>query len=774
MGCGNSRVKNGNDHPSCLCCTGGKGWKDMEVSDDEESGIHPFSPSSSLCEWYNKQLEEGCRRFGAPIDEPARIERRGGKCKGGLQAPKANGSTRETSDATVTSSKETERIIVYHVEPLERVIGRGTHSDVRLANMTAYTMPKSVLKSTLKSDCTVDAICELGTKYLIACKEYAAKDISWLTFEELVKEADRLSRLRSCSRLLRVLRVERVLGDTEESSGVAPAEGKSEVFGRCISSESRSFLRCIEPLGTLRKSVVEPSGSYRDAKLRIYVDYAKYGTLRDVLLKEIPEKFNRTYMHELSIRAYMRQVLLALAVLHEAEVVHSDLCARNIYISNSLSRVYGTMFPAYIADIPAGPLDKVAPGSVVQAIIAAEQENIPLFGTEPTTPGACESNGSLRSASAGRDVKAASNGLHSGPPLPRVLKHKERNEPFGKDLKRPAIRQAARFTSVAACRSRTEAVNDDSTCSHWADDEVRHLVQENSYNDDEIASILSSDSGASVSAANGLLKGGKFVRKGSINTGLVLPEVLPTVDCVSTAENSTATYVKGGGESETRNLLNCGGRASARVAGGHLRVSNNSMLSSNCIHARSSRVLVKLGHYGLIRSILVSDKKNVPHLLGSVTHLAPETMERSELTPASDIYAFAMTFIELASPNGSLYDDLRPQNPKTAGRALGESEIKRLWMHNIRKYIQDNFHDVPLPQQLSEECRAMLRRCLSRVPEQRPTAVELLRHKYFLLGHWASDAVRSGSIESPWRETDFEAAALACGLSFLSTKEEKA
>ncbi|EAN76332.1 protein kinase, putative [Trypanosoma brucei brucei TREU927] len=773
MGCNTSTTKSHDGGWAVgVCCRRSgahKGVRRLEEEEDD-SVVLPYSPSSSLCEWYNKQLEEGCRRYSAPIDEPARIEKhrssihpRAGDEKG---IQNGNGLMRKTSELTVAVVREPNRLTMYHMRALERRVGRGMFSDVTLADMTVCTVPRSLWKGAGEKGDRTDEGSDHHMKYLIACKEYSMKNLSWATSEQLVKEAEHLCHLKSNNRLLKVFLVERVPDNSDNGSG--------GVSTSCAEAASRTLPFCADPLVLLKNPALSVDLPQKNAKLRVYMEYAKYGTLRDVLLKEVPDKFGKAYMHELTVRAYMREVLLALAVLHEADIPHGDLCAKNIFISNPISRVYGTAYPAYISDIPAGRLDKASSRAVSRALISTTTDATHfLTGTEPSASRAEGSAGHCE----GRNAAERATGRSFRQRTPTVH-HRSvggaKNEPYGSQRTDPILRRGERAVSIVANRARTECDDCDSGCSHWVDDEVKHLIQDCSYIDGEVVSIPSSNSSVEGTnfGTNGLFKGGKVAKDGSVSSTHAFPHALSFAECGSIAENSTTAYIRSGGEVEARGLLSSRGHPTPVLVCGQQRTGDGSIHSSADVYHRKSKILVKLGHYGRIRSVLLSEKEDVSHLLGSVPHLAPESMGSGVLTPASDVYAFAMTFIELATPRGALYEDLYPGNTGQSRKRLAGAELSRMWMNNIKNYVEDNFHDVPLPQQLSEECRGMLRRCLSRVPAKRPTVVELLQHRYFLLGHWAAEAVRSGQIESPWRETDFEAAALACGLPLLPSVEE--
>ncbi|CCW65093.1 unnamed protein product [Phytomonas sp. EM1] len=97
------------------------------------------------------------------------------------------------------------------------------------------------------------------------------------------------------------------------------------------------------------------------AGLRIYLELARHGTLHTFQTREMPSLFGRSYLHELTARVYMRDVLLGLFFLHENGELQYDLSARGIFLNEPICSVYKTYFPAYISEVPVGDLTRVPP-----------------------------------------------------------------------------------------------------------------------------------------------------------------------------------------------------------------------------------------------------------------------------------------------------------------------------------------------------------------------------------------------------------------------------
>lgn len=95
--------------------------------------------------------------------------------------------------------------------------------------------------------------------------------------------------------------------------------------------------------------------------LRVYVDYAKYGTLRMLQHRVMARRYDRRRLHELTARALMHEVLLALLHLHQREELQYDIHAGRVHLVRPMESVYQTLFPAYINDVPAGPITNIVP-----------------------------------------------------------------------------------------------------------------------------------------------------------------------------------------------------------------------------------------------------------------------------------------------------------------------------------------------------------------------------------------------------------------------------
>ncbi|CCW65092.1 unnamed protein product [Phytomonas sp. EM1] len=183
-----------------------------------------------------------------------------------------------------------------------------------------------------------------------------------------------------------------------------------------------------------------------------------------------------------------------------------------------------------------------------------------------------------------------------------------------------------------------------------------------------------------------------------------------------------------------------------------------------------------------------------PQRFVSIAHAAPEVIAHRQFSPASDVYAFAMTFIELVTPGGWIMSECmpkgRPKHRKGGNKKGYDDEFAanlNNWYHQNITASADGTSDpeaslseaiaVNLPTHLSDECKKMLRSCLHPDPQKRPTAVELLRRKYFLLGGWISQRNMDGNLkedlgvqlpEEPWNgDMNFERIAEEAGFPVL-------
>ncbi|ESL09267.1 hypothetical protein TRSC58_03016 [Trypanosoma rangeli SC58] len=768
------------------------------ASDDGD--IPPFVPADELLQWYDARIEDARKTFfgsAAALDKPL-----------GTASSQTGAHSNKNKNGSADAAGKHGVLTLYQVAPVNHVIGQGYFSKVTLADMVVHmTTADALVKGGIEAhlNCCRDgthrvppgktvtkaptATLYTSPKYLIACKEYTLTESSAsYIHNQLRKEVQQLTRLTYSPRLLKVLQMEPVYNDSKSAGSETNTRSKFLEGMSFYSSGGTGSIKHSLNIGGQAASVC--SCHETPVKVRIYMEYARYGTLRNVLLNETPCKFGKLYMHELTVRAYLSEVLMALAFLHENNVVHSDLCAKNIYISNHLCDVYATCFPAYIADIPAGRFAKV-PAAWVRRVLA-------LMDPECMQPQYDPGDGRVPNDSIMTHlgvIYTAENSVMQSPgdaevsvTAPPIVVEGGQGQQF--QAVSPGNPAAA---AVAAAEAAGEGGNnnngrnqnniadenegEEDRC-HWMDLEVKMFLQENAYTEDDnipLPSPLSSVEEADVFNSP-TLDGVTIVRNGSFARSAPQVSPPPVFSFAALSGESSHNLLKPSSGSAFNNDVSLVPLGVESQMHANIDSSGSGCVTSEMpTHPPKKRLsvrrprkpLIKLGHYGLIRSILVGDHSETVHKLGRVSHMAPEIARGGPFAPASDIYAFAMTFIELTTPNGGVFADLRPADMELPRTRQEKSEYDAAWLKNIKRYLLRNDNVVPLPSQLSEECKAMLRLCLQYDPARRPTAVELLQSKYFLLGHWVNVATKDGNMEAPWCHTNYEAAAEAAGLPRL-------
>lgn len=119
------------------------------------------------------------------------------------------------------------------------------------------------------------------------------------------------------------------------------------------------------------------------------------------------------------------------------------------------------------------------------------------------------------------------------------------------------------------------------------------------------------------------------------------------------------------------------------------------------------------------------------NVVGTVPYMSHEAIRRGKFSEASDIWAFGVTFVELATPWQDVWARLGIRDPFQLLMKIGS--------------LPPPNHMPSMPPQLSPAGQDVVRRCLAHDPAQRPTAAALLRLPYF-----ADLATLPEGIEGAW------------------------
>ncbi|CBZ28028.1 conserved hypothetical protein [Leishmania mexicana MHOM/GT/2001/U1103] len=828
--------------------------------------------------------------------------------------------------------------------------------------------------STSAATPTVAPTCTAVSHYIIAMKEFSLNSscTSSCALEQICLEVRRWARLSTyCPRLLRCYQLEYVFAEgvsmavpeascqfvpgRENYSGnggaaadglfasgnlTAGSDGRAEDHRKSLSRSGTHLLASLLNHHSHSSPNVhqEKAASATPRKLRLYLEYAKHGTLLGFQMKEMPSRFKRRRLHELTARAYMRDVLLALLQVHDRGEMQYDLCAKAVFLCRSIQSVYHTYFPAYISDLPTGDLTSVTLSQLGKALASLDpkpgslvpQRPLPLTSVstsqkrkefEPINDTRSPLCGQRRAISVEQWKTASSSAQHTGKAVgvktrptqnisipahntsctPQVSAIDANLNEGNKTLSGQGAvtvqtceqrdgnagtiesentveaahdnttfvmspREVGSFESPSKSTSLTEtgfrggllasgsllaAHTSNSANQHRLHETYRRFMSEFEFTDtgegddvpfpsphDGVRGQADAEMLASVITSEEQLETPpmRVVPLQNTNHGgiailspdhyVVKPIETPLQDLrgrlpILLTPPTTRTVFFCAGPQQQRQVTQKSSKSSAPTVVGSSSTEQFCVpqtLSSGTTtfdavgslgRCRGGAPLVKLNHISLIRRALncagTRRLDDVPvHRYVTVTHAAPEVLHRRLFSAASDIYAFAMTFVELVSEGGVIMEECLPGDPpkpltrrdKDIYDARLSENLSKLYETRIAALLQN--HDaagkekerpeppsphagpiaVRLPPHLSDECKKMLRWCLQPDPAKRPTAAELLRSRYFMLGDWIAapsvveaEGKTAKMPEAPWRTSiSFDAAAKAAGLPVLSAK----
>jgi serine/threonine protein kinase len=148
----------------------------------------------------------------------------------------------------------------------------------------------------------------------------------------------------------------------------------------------------------------------------------------------------------------------------------------------------------------------------------------------------------------------------------------------------------------------------------------------------------------------------------------------------------------------------------------------------DCVWSSRASATVKITDFGSCKTALHGGVlQTTVNVVGTVPYMSPEAI-KGKFSQASDIWAFGITMVELATPNQEVWAHLKARDAFGLLLKIGS--------------LHPPLHLPPVPGHLSEEGRAIILRCLAFDPRARPSCDELLAMPYF------ADLVPIASCES--------------------------
>lgn len=102
--------------------------------------------------------------------------------------------------------------------------------------------------------------------------------------------------------------------------------------------------------GEKKNDRMKEKGHCAPPSLLVYMELCRYGSLQQFVDRTMTSTFGKRRLHELTARALLHEVLRTLLYLHRKDVQQRDLTPHKILIQYPLEVVYGTLFPTALGE----------------------------------------------------------------------------------------------------------------------------------------------------------------------------------------------------------------------------------------------------------------------------------------------------------------------------------------------------------------------------------------------------------------------------------------